>query len=912
MGGFGASVSALDDTYTRCLRLLKAFKGRGGSGDTAPNDPALEKANAHLRDSIRSDRSQIRKAYSSKLSKSGNRLERGDAPSKAAIRRILDRLKAAIKNLLSMVKTQKPALDYQSLMSLSNASRVDAIRTMEHLSMRLSSSSGLFHEHRRPVSRSSSSSTKKKARRQLSEDNASDVSGERPRSRRHSEAGSSDDRTGGKSSRRRRSRKESQDSSSHHTILPTNGHAQLSSGSIIRLLSISKAIHRTRATPARKPNPNQTMSDPAAALASLLRASSIQDHDEILKAANAAIKASKSDLQAQHTRLVALLKLDRFDDALRALAEGGDRLEKECLLEKAYTLYKTGKLDEAEKLIKTTSEPTRALRHLAAQVAYRAEKFQDAAAIYRSLPDEGEGRDGEENDLKINTLATSAQLEWEGKGHLLNDEERKPSNDVLEAFETAYNAACGCVARGDLSKASVLLKRARDLCNANEDLTDEEKKAELLPIMVQHAYVLTRLGKEAEALALQKSIVVADIPEAPTKVVAQNNAMAMGSEEQNPYLTSRLIESATVLSGNDKMFGYQAAVLGRNRYALDLQSQKFAGVESATSKKISSASSPTASSEIAPLGVISAAAHAHMRTGKDAIREILPILEKRPTDIGLLLTIIQLYVQTQNPGPALSLLQTFLKRLETATTPDHEDVRYAPGLVAVAVSLYRLQGRQNSIRTELAKASKHWRSKSDDSAMPLLRGAGVELLKSSSAEDLASAGATFENLVSNAQNDKAAIAGLVASYATTDYAKIEPYLQHLTAVDRLTAGVDARALLDAGVASVSTAAAPLSKKRVADADADQTSKRRRKKKKLPKDYEEGKQPDPERWLPLRDRSTYRPKGKKGKKRAQEATQGGMVKEEEMLELVGGAGAVKVEKAAPQGGGGNKKKKKGKK
>ncbi|KAK7967358.1 uncharacterized protein PG986_001635 [Apiospora aurea] len=651
------------------------------------------------------------------------------------------------------------------------------------------------------------------------------------------------------------------------------------------------------------------MSDPAAALASLLRAASIQDHDEVLKAANAAVKANKSDLQAQHTRLVALLKLDRFDDALRALAEAGDKLEKECVLEKAYTLYKTGKLDEAEKLIKSTSEPTRALRHLAAQVAYRAEKFQDAAAIYRLLPDEGEGRDGEENDLKINTLATSAQLEWEGKGHLLNEEERKPSNDVLEAFETAYNAACGCVARGDLSKASVLLKRARDLCNTNEDLTDEEKKAELLPIMVQHAYVLTRLGKEAEALALQKSIVVADIPEAPTRVVAQNNAMALGSDEQNPYLTSRLIETSTSLSGNDRMFGYQAAVLGRNRYALDLQAQKFAGVESATAHKISSATSPTASTEIASLGVISAAAHAHMQTGKDAIREILPMLEKRPTDIGLLLTIIQLYVQTQNPGPALSLLQTFLKRLETATTPDHEDVRYAPGLVAVAVSLYRLQGRQSSIRTELARASKHWRAESDDSAIPLLREAGVELLKSTSADDLASAGATFENLVSKSQNDKAAIAGLVASYATSDFAKVEPYLQHLTAVERLTAGIDPHALLEAGVASVATTTAPLSKKRGADADADQASKRRKKKKRLPKDYEEGKQPDPERWLPLRDRSTYRPKGKKGKKRAQEATQGGMVKEE-MLELVGGAGAVKVEKATQ--GGGNKKKKKGKK
>jgi len=80
MGGFGESVSALLDTYTRCLGLLKAFKGHDGSNDTAAS--AAIKENARLRGSIRSDRSQIRKAYSSKLSKSGNRLERGDGEYK--------------------------------------------------------------------------------------------------------------------------------------------------------------------------------------------------------------------------------------------------------------------------------------------------------------------------------------------------------------------------------------------------------------------------------------------------------------------------------------------------------------------------------------------------------------------------------------------------------------------------------------------------------------------------------------------------------------------------------------------------------------------------------------------------------------------------------------------------------------
>ncbi|XXH00392.1 hypothetical protein Hte_006736 [Hypoxylon texense] len=654
------------------------------------------------------------------------------------------------------------------------------------------------------------------------------------------------------------------------------------------------------------------MAHPAATLTSLLRASTIQDHDEILKAANAAIKASKTDTDAQRTRVVALLKLDRFDDALRAIAEGGDALEKECLFEKSYALYKSGQLEDADRTLKTASasfKSSRAFRHLAAQVAYRAEKFPDAADTYRHLSQGSGGLPGEENDLKINLLATKAQMEWNGLSNILDEQERQPSRDHLEAFETAYNAACTCIARADFTRASVFLKRARDLCEASEDLSVEEKKTELLPIMVQHAYVLARLGKEAEAAALHKSIVISDISEAPTRAVAHNNDVAIGVAESNPYLTQRIIESVTTLSGSDKLFECQASIMRRNRYALDLQVQKFDGVESSTSKLILENPSRTAEAEIAGLGVIGAAAHARMQTGSKALKEILSLLEKRPTDIGLLLTIIQLYVQMKNPGPALSLLDAFLKRLETASTPDYEDVRFAPGLVAVVVSLCRLQGRQNSIRAELAKASRYWRAKPKESAASLLREAGVELLRSSNAEDIASAGETFEDLVAKSDKDAVAVAGLVASFANNDYAKVEPYLQSLTPVERLTAGADIQGLVNAGVASIPSST-PVSKKRSAEGEAEKPAKRRRQKR-LPKNYEEGKQPDPERWLPLRDRSTYRPKGKKGKKRAQEITQGGIVKEEETLELVGGAGAVKVEKA-PGVQGGKKKKKGGKK
>jgi signal recognition particle subunit SRP72 len=205
---------------------------------------------------------------------------------------------------------------------------------------------------------------------------------------------------------------------------------------------------------------------------------------------------------------VALLKLDRFGDALRALDDGGDKLAEQCVLEKAYALYKTGKLAEAEALVK--GEEKRGLKHIAAQVAYREEKFEDAARLYKELSAERGPIEGEENDLRINSSATDAQLEWQGNGDKVEKSRKKAGGEDLEAFETSYNAACGYIARGDLGGGSMLLKRARDMCEALDELTDEEKRAEVLPIMVQQAYIFTKLGKLEEAEAIQRMINIAE------------------------------------------------------------------------------------------------------------------------------------------------------------------------------------------------------------------------------------------------------------------------------------------------------------------------------------------------------------------------------------------------------------------
>lgn len=49
---------------------------------------------------------------------------------------------------------------------------------------------------------------------------------------------------------------------------------------------------------------------------------------------------------------------------------------------------------------------------------------------------------------------------------------------------------------------------APELCKHSEDLSNEEKIAELLPINVQYLYVLERLGKVEDAERISAEIIV--------------------------------------------------------------------------------------------------------------------------------------------------------------------------------------------------------------------------------------------------------------------------------------------------------------------------------------------------------------------------------------------------------------------
>ncbi|KAJ5583551.1 hypothetical protein N7535_002171 [Penicillium sp. DV-2018c] len=638
----------------------------------------------------------------------------------------------------------------------------------------------------------------------------------------------------------------------------------------------------------------------AQSLASLLQRASIDDHEEVIQSCDAVLAKSKSDLKAQHIKVVALLKLDRYEEALKIFEAAGDGLKNSAGLEYAYASYKCGKLEEAiEALTRTASG--RGASHLEAQVRYRTENFRRAAELYEELSKDT-SYSQEDNDLTINTWATNAQLQWKGEPEFIRHDQL--SREDLESFEITYNGACLYIAKGAFREGGILLGRAKHICRTSEDLSPEEKNAELLPIAVQQLYVLIRLGKLEEAEEVLKDIAVEDITELSTKKIARNNIVLARPTAVNPYILYKALHATPDATNNDRLFEYQERDLIGNSHAADLLVQKYDGIIRSTAKAMSKRPSPSTDTITNLLSVSNAAAHAKNETGLKALKDIAPLLERRPTDLGLLLTVVQLYVSSGNTSSAITTMERSLRSLEESD----ESIRFNPGLLSVLVSLYQREGRTMQIRNTLAQAAAYWRTHPEPPAS-LLRAAAASLLHSENSSDLATAGELFRSLQQQDSNDRVAIAGYVTSQATLDYAKIESQLDSLPAVSDLIADVDVSALESAGIApSASSAAAAAAafagaRKRTA-ATADGARKRVRKSR-LPKDFDPAKKPDPERWLPVRDRSSYRPKGKKGKQRAAALTQGGPVNE-------------KAEESAPQqqkpaGGSSNakKNKKKGK-
>jgi signal recognition particle subunit SRP72 len=632
-------------------------------------------------------------------------------------------------------------------------------------------------------------------------------------------------------------------------------------------------------------------------LAGLLKKASITDHDEMLKAASAALTKSKSDQHAQFVKLIALLKLERYDEALKHLDEFGSPLKDRASVEHAYALYKNGQWQKAADVASQASD--RGARHLEAQAQYQLENSARVLEIYAELKQQNVAE--EEFDIKVNVGGAQAQSQW-----LNGPLSQRPSSDDLQQFETAYNAACGSVARGEFAQAEILLKRAHELCKHHEELSDEEKREELVPIMTQQLYVLHVQGKSSEADSLAEAISAGAIGDVATQTVLQSNLLATSSRPSNPFLVHKAFNSTPKLTSKDRLFSYQITPLASNRKTVDLQAFKFNGLAAAAKKHGAATIEP----EAILSSTFSAAARAENEVSKAAIKKVQAEISRRPTDVGLVLTLVQMHMLMGNTTSAIQSFESLLAQLTDSADEDEKAVRFNPGLVSILVGLYRGQGRKANIKDELGRSAAYWRTRPHPPPT-LLRAAGSSLLDSIDAQDSGAAADMFTKFREQQPDNKAAIAGYVASHAD-EGDSIASEAEKLSTVSGLIRNIDVDALEAAGIAQPSNALhiAQLSRPKKRGADGSSSKPKRIRKNKLPKDYDASKTADSERWLPMKDRSYYRaPKSKKNKKKGGGDTQGGAVNESLNIDAKPSGNAPA--NASSGGGGGGGKKKKGK-
>jgi len=141
MGEFHDAVSTLLEAFAHGIAIIKRQRGRRKK-DRLPIEPTKKNAEAHLSKSLKKNRTDVRKAYGRDLARYGPDFATGDAEAQSSLSAILFRLNAGFVSIIErFTRGRSTSTDYQALLNLSNASRMEAINTFEQLSQRLSRSS---------------------------------------------------------------------------------------------------------------------------------------------------------------------------------------------------------------------------------------------------------------------------------------------------------------------------------------------------------------------------------------------------------------------------------------------------------------------------------------------------------------------------------------------------------------------------------------------------------------------------------------------------------------------------------------------------------------------------------------------------------------------------------------------------
>jgi len=575
------------------------------------------------------------------------------------------------------------------------------------------------------------------------------------------------------------------------------------------------------------------------------------DYERAVKSANKVLHHYPDESKAFHCKIVSLIQLDKFQDALQAINKQ-PKLASNLFLEKAYCQYRLNQIQDALKTVESAPNKDFQLKELKAQILYRLESFEDCFEVYREIIKNT--NDDYEEERETNLSAVMANLLLDGSSKQLPELRE-------HTYELAYNAACQLIAQGKFIEAEKKLKLAEKLCR--EALQDEEEDVEegLGIIRAQQAYCMQLQGREKEAQVVYNAMLKRKPDDIGLVAIASNNSITL-NRDQNVFDSKKKIRSAMAEGLNNKLTSRQRKAIRINQCLLSIYTNPTEQTVQLLNKLVKDYGDTEHMCVLVEAMLLS-------RDGKvkEAAHKLSDFATKHPScQLETSLAAVQLLLTEGELEAACRVLEGL------------GEAAHKPGVVSALVTLYMAQGKRDAA-SRVLQQTVDWHRKNKSSAgdlSSLWRQAADFHLRGG---EPTVAAQSLEELLRVNPSDTKTLAQLIIAYAQFDPSKAQALSKKLPTVADLTPSSD----VDALETSNWMMGTKVIKKAVGKVDPSpgvpsggellQKKKGRKRKGKMPKHYDLSCDPDPERWLPRHERSTFRKKKDRRNKDIGKGTQG---------------------------------------
>ncbi|CAH8559373.1 unnamed protein product [Dicrocoelium dendriticum] len=491
--------------------------------------------------------------------------------------------------------------------------------------------------------------------------------------------------------------------------------------------------------------------------------------------------------------------------------------------------------------------------------------------------------------------------------------------------EAKFNLACLSIGKGDDSKAQSLLEEAEIVCRRvlrdDPEVTEDDINEELAPIRIQQAFLLQRAKKEEEANQIYQSVTRNRNADSALLAVAANNIVCI-NREQNIFDSRKRIKMASLDGLQHKLFAKQREEMLLNQALFYWHTNQMDACQAKVKHVFQSNPHSSRALLLSITQLLREKQYSRAITllqNDCSSNKASPDNTDGPgVELSVLLALAQLYLRySKEKGQFF----TGCPRSEQALSTDEflsqnlpTPLLHSSGIVCTRIALHLIASSGDDVALErkeallriadIIQSALDWYEFIDNqhpSYGELLEHCATFLLQQGQASlaarlferqlDRLDASSSHADEKQRSVAKQGIIARLVSAYAQFDPPKAELACRTLKFSNQLTeADVDsletvflygAKTLKRHGRTAGEhgttgeTKSIPADKQHAPTSDVTeavqlaQTKNTRRKKKRrvrLPKNYQPGVIPDPDRWLPRRERANYR--GKRRDKRYQ--------------------------------------------